>query len=383
MVPVLLGWHVYEQTGSAFLLGILGLSEVVPAILGALPAGVRVDHSEKKPLILKSYVGYLMVVLLLSWVTSAGIESSSSWMSSYRLWLIFLLVGCTGIIRAFLSPSFTAILAQLIPSEDLVKGASVNSMAWLLAAIFGPMLAGLLIGYFSMSESFIMVMSFVGGAFVLFNFIPIRETIMVPKTKRTWEGVKEGVHFVWNQKALLGAMGLDMIAVLFGGVVALLPVFAKDILEAGPQALGMLMSATYLGNFLSILYLTRFPLLGLQGKKLIYSVAGFGMCILVFALSENVILSILALFVSGLFDGVSVIIRGSIFQIMVPEHMRGRVSAVNSVFINSSNELGQFESGLAASAMGTVPSVLFGGTITLLVSLYAWLKLPSLRKMQY
>lgn len=383
MVPVLLGWYLYVETGSTLTLGLLGLSEVLPAILMALPAGVRVDHSAKKPLILKCFAAYVGVAGTLALLTSGDVADQLPWIASIKLWLIFIMVGVTGILRSYLSPAFSAILSRLIPSDMLVKGASINSMIWLLAAIIGPMLAGVLIGYVSMSAAFVFITALSAGAFFSFLMISTPEEVFLSTTKRTWEGVMEGVHFVWKQKALLGAMGLDMVAVLFGGVTALLPVFAKDILSMGPQTLGLLMSATYLGNFISILYLTRFPLRGGQGRKLIYSVVGFGACIIVFAFSRNVVLSIAALFVSGLFDGVSVIIRGSIFQIMVPDHMRGRVSSVNSVFINSSNELGQFESGMAASVLGTVPSVFFGGTVTLVVSLLAWLKLPSLRRMEY
>jgi predicted MFS family arabinose efflux permease len=174
-----------------------------------------------------------------------------------------------------------------------------------------------------------------------------------------------------------------MFAVLFGGAVALLPVFAKDILHVGPQGLGWLMAATYLGNFIAIAWLTLQPLKKNQGKTLLWMVAGFGLCILVFAVSKNFWLSFAALFVSGLFDGVSVIIRGTIVQLFVPDEMRGRVSAVNSMFINSSNELGQFESGVAASIMGTVPSVIFGGCMTLLVTIFTWIKAPGLRKFEY
>ena len=174
-----------------------------------------------------------------------------------------------------------------------------------------------------------------------------------------------------------------MFAVLFGGATALLPVFAKDILHVGPQGLGWLMAATYLGNFLAIAWLTWHPMKGKQGSVLLYVVAGFGLCILLFAISKNFWLSFAALFASGLFDGVSVIIRGTIVQLFVPDEMRGRVSSVNSIFINSSNELGQFESGVAATVMGTVPSVIFGGCMTLLVTVVTWIKAPTLRKFEY
>jgi MFS family permease len=174
-----------------------------------------------------------------------------------------------------------------------------------------------------------------------------------------------------------------MFAVLFGGAVALLPVFAMDILHVGPQELGWLVAASFLGNLVAIAGLTVRPMKNKQGKKLLWSVAGFGLCILVFAISKNFWLSFAALFASGLFDGVSVIIRGTIVQLFVPDEMRGRVSSVNSMFINSSNELGQFESGIAASVMGTVPSVIFGGCMTLLTTIITWIKAPVLRKLEY
>lgn len=381
MVPVLLGWYLYEISGSKLALGLLGLSEVIPAIFFALPAGVKVDSSAKKSLILKCIAAYIVVLLLMLWTTSSYFNFSLSVMLKQSL--IFILVGFTGWIRAYISPSFSAIIAQLVPSDALIKAASVNSMTWLLAAVIGPSVAGFMIGYLNISFAFILAISLQILAFGLFNRIGEMEITYSRGNTRTWQSVMEGLRFVYDKKALLGAMGLDMFAVLFGGVIALLPVFAKDILHIGPQAFGLLMAATYLGNFLAILYLTKYPLVGRQGFKLLYSVAGFGLCIIIFAVSKDFWLSFLALFVSGLFDGVSVIIRGTIFQILVPDHMRGRVSSVSSIFINSSNELGQFESGVAASLLGTVPSVIFGGCMTLLVAALAWIKIPALKKMEY
>ena len=220
------------------------------------------------------------------------------------------------------------------------------------------------------------------------HIISINKTKTVswqPGKTTTWEGVKEGLKFVFhkNQRALLSAISLDMFAVLFGGAVGILPVFAVDILQIGPEKLGWLYAATYLGNFIAIALLISRPLKNKQGKTLLYTVAGFGICILIFAISKNFWLSFAALFISGLFDGVSVIIRGTIVQLFVPDEMRGRVSSVNSIFVNSSNELGQFESGVAASVMGTVPSVIFGGCMTLLVTIVTWIKAPTLRKFEY
>jgi MFS family permease len=380
MIPVLLGWYLYNLTESKLVLGLVGLSEVIPAIGFALPAGVKVDTSDKRSLIIRLITSYIIVAGCLGILTSALLPTMGL---NVRIGLVFTLVALTGMIRAYISPSFSAFLAQLVSKDDLVRAASVNSMSWLLATIIGSVLAGLLVSFWSESMVFVFIIALLSIALIVFSFIAKKPVSYDANKAKTWESVKEGLDFVYHQKALLGAMSLDMFAVLFGGAIAMLPVFVKDILQAGPNAYGILLAATYSGNFISILYLTHYPLEGQQGRKLIYAVAGFGVCMIIFALSESFLLSFIALFVSGLFDGVSVIIRGTIFQIMVPDHMRGRVSSVNSIFINSSNELGQFESGIAATAMGTVPSVVFGGVMTICISLFAGWKVPSLKKLEY
>ncbi len=381
MTPVLLGWYLYELTGSKLSLGVLGLSEVVPAILFALPAGVKVDTSDKRKLILTCLSVYLGIMVIFSWLTSS--YSKEVFSSKNIEYLIYLLVVLTGWARAYYSPANSAIIAQLVKAEELVKAATTNSMSWLIAAVAGPLIAGGMIAIFDVSAAFIFVASLIAVAMFIFSFVTPKEITYNRGDTKTWESVKEGLDFVFNHKPLLGAMGLDMFAVLFGGAVAMLPVFAKDILHVGPQGFGILMAATYLGNFLAIFYLTRRPLVDRQGHYLIISVAGFGVCILIFALSQSFVLSFIALLVSGLFDGVSVIVRGTIFQLFVPNQMRGRVSSVNSIFINSSNELGQFESGVAASVFGTVPSVVFGGLMTILIATYANFKVPALKKLKY
>lgn len=380
MTPVLLGWRLYELTGSKLALGMLGLSEVIPAVLLALPAGVRVDRSNKHRLISVCIALYFFIMAGLALVTSPWLEAQAG--RAVVEWSIYGLVACTGAVRAFTGAAFNAFMAQLVPTESLVKAVSINSMVWLMAAVTGPALAGLLIGYSNITIAFIPVYTLVAVSFFLFQRIKPKP-VSWQGSGKTWEGMKEGLRFVWNQKALLGAMSLDMFAVLFGGAVALLPAFAQDILQVGPQGLGWLVAATYLGNFFAIAWFTAHPLKRRQGKVLLGVVAGFGLCILVFALSRNFWLSFAALLASGLFDGVSVIIRGTIVQLFVPDEMRGRVSAVNSIFINSSNELGQFESGVAAAALGLVPSVIFGGCMTLLVAGIIGWKAPGLRKFEY
>jgi MFS family permease len=379
MTPVLLGWKLYEITGSELSLGILGLSEVIPAVLLALPAGVKVDRSNKQRLITVCMSLYFILMIGLLFITSSSFTASKQ----VTQWVIYGLVFCTGVVRAYSSPAINAFLAQLVPQESLIRAVSINSMTWLIAAVTGPALAGLLLGYTNISVAFSITCIAIFIAVILFQLIKPKPISWQSGKISTWEGVKEGLRFVWHQKALLSAISLDMFAVLFGGAVALLPVFAKDILHTGPEGLGWLMAATYLGNFVAIFWLTQRPLKNKQGRTLLYTVAGFGVCILIFALSKNFWLSFASLFISGLFDGVSVIIRGTIVQLFVPDTMRGRVSAVNSIFVNSSNELGQFESGVAASIMGTVPSVIFGGCMTLLVTIVTWIKAPKLRKFEY
>lgn len=381
MTPVLLGWRLYQVTGSKLSLGFLGLSEVIPAILLALPAGVKVDKSDKRKLLSLCIGLYFLAMLALLLITSSWFERNAS--QNLVEWSIYGVVCATGAIRAFSGSAFNSFLAQLVPNSSLVRAISVNSMVWLVAATVGPVFAGLLMGYTNISIAFGLVCTLVAASFVLFSKISSKPISWQQGSSKTLEAVKEGLSFVFRQKALLGAMTLDMFAVLFGGAAALLPVFAVDILKVGPQGLGWLVASTYFGNFIAIAGLTWKPLKRKQGLTLLYMVGGFGVCVLLFAISKNFWLSFAALFISGLFDGVSVIIRGTIVQLFVPDEMRGRVSSVNSIFINSSNELGQFESGLAASMLGTVPSVIFGGCMTLLVVITTWIKAPTLRRFQY
>jgi MFS family permease len=201
--------------------------------------------------------------------------------------------------------------------------------------------------------------------------------------QRTWESVKEGIRFVFKTKELLAALSLDMFAVLFGGAVAMVPVYAQDILKIGPIGFGWLNAAIDIGAICVVVVLTISPMKHAQGKKLLLAVAGFGICIILFALSKWFVLSFFALLIAGMLDGISVVVRGTVMQLKTPDHMRGRVSSVSSMFINSSNELGQFESGLAARLMGVVPSVVFGGCMTLAVVIVTWFKAPTLRKFEY
>jgi hypothetical protein len=240
-----------------------------------------------------------------------------------------------------------------------------------------------MIAGFGIHSSLLLVVALVAIGYFFIQKISAKPPHPTVVDQRPLESVKEGLRFVFNSKEVLGALSLDLFAVLFGGAVAMVPVFARDILKVGPIGFGWLNAATDIGAIIIIVLITLFPVEQKQGKKLLLAVAGFGVCIIVFALSKIFWISFAALLMSGILDGFSMIVRGTIVQLKTPSHMRGRVMSVNSMFINSSNELGQFESGLAAKAMGVIPSVVFGGAMTILVVITTWFKAPKLKEMEY
>jgi predicted MFS family arabinose efflux permease len=254
---------------------------------------------------------------------------------------------------------------------------------WLTASVCGHATAGFLIAGVGNTGTLIVIASVMIAAFTVLIQLKQKPALNIRGQKNTWESVKEGLHFVFRTKELLGAMSLDLFAVLFGGAAAMIPVFARDILKVGPRGFGFLNSSSDFGSILIVILLTFFPIRRKQGRILFYAVAGFGLCIIVFGFSKLFWISFAALMVSGALDGVSVVTRGTIMQLKTPDHVRGRVLSVNSMFINSSNELGQFESGVAAKLLGVIPSVVFGGVMTILVTAITWFKAPSLRKMEY
>jgi MFS family permease len=380
MVFTIMGYLVYKISGSKVQLGLIGLSEVIPAIALALYAGIIVDKANKLKLILQCEIGYLILSILLVvyvWLYQISYINGQQLIVGFY---IAMFIG--GIIRAFNGPAQNAIIGQLVPKHLLVIASTMSSIVWLSAAVTGPLLAGVLLYYFSFTVVFVAIAIIVLIALLLksqINAMPI----LVKKEVKNWDAIKEGIKFVWNTKIILGALSLDLFAVLFGGAIALLPVFATDILHVNTVALGWLNAAEYIGSAIIMFLFLVIPMVKNQGRKLFIAVAGFGVCTILFALSTNFYVSFFALIAIGLFDGVSVVIRGNITQLYTPDAMRGRVSSVNSMFINSSNEIGQFESGLAAALMGTVNSVVFGGCVTLLVVVIVWFKAKSLRELQY
>lgn len=381
MLATMLGWWIYNLTNDPLAIGLIGLSEIIPAISLALYAGHVIDISEKRRMLLKGVGLYVVAVLILLTLSThyAPTYLSNHWIAV----CIYITIFGTGIVRAFTGPVFNVMLASVVPREALPGATTVNQGTYLLGSVSGHAAGGFLIALLGNTGTLSVIAGMLVAALVCIFRLSPKPPANVKGEKRTWDSVKEGLNFVFKTKELLGAVSLDMFAVLFGGAVAMVPVYARDILKAGPEGFGMLNAAADIGAMCSVLLLTLFPLRKQQGKRLLIAVAGFGICIIVFGISKLYWISFSVLLLSGMLDGISVVIRGTITQLKTPDNMRGRVMSVNSMFINSSNELGQFESGLTARLMGVVPSVMFGGCMTLLVVIITWFKAPALRKMEY
>jgi len=381
MMGTLVGWWIYELTNEPFAIGLIGLSEVIPAVSLALYAGHVIDKSEKRKLILNGVALYWICAFALLFLAS---NLASNRFNNLQIAIgIYFVIFCTGIIRSFTGPSFGTLVGEIVPKNVLQNATTWSQGIWLSASVLGHATVGFFIAGFGNTGSLWIVIGMVSLGYFFISQITPKPPHALVGDKKTLESVKEGIRFVVQTKEVLGALSLDLFAVLFGGAVAMIPVFAKDILKVGPIGFGWLNAAADIGAIIIILLITLFPVHQQQGKKLLLAVAGFGVCIIVFALSTSFWISFTALVLSGILDGFSMIVRGTIVQLKTPNHMRGRVMSVNSMFINSSNELGQFESGMAARAMGVVPSVVFGGIMTLIVVATTWFKAPSLRKMEY
>ncbi len=380
MMATLVAWWMYELTHDAFNIGMIGLAEAIPAVGLSLYAGYIVDRSDKRKLLVQC-------VALFACCAAILLTTSTQWFhQSFRISItvifIYSVIFCTGIIRAFSGPTFSSIIASLVPRELLITASQLSSTSWLVASITGHAMAGFLIAWLHVTGTFIVIVSMIlAGLSFLYQLTS--KPPGITSEKKTLEAVGEGLKFVFKTKDVLAAISLDLFAVLFGGAVALVPVYAKDILHVGPIGFGWLNAATDIGSIIMVAWLTLSPMKRRQGIKLMVAVAGFGACIIVFGLSKWYWLSFTALLFSGVLDGVSVVVRGNIMQLKTPDELRGRVMSVNSMFINSSNEIGQFESGVTAKLMGAVSSVVFGGCMTILVVAITWFKAPSLKKLEY
>ncbi len=381
MMSTLVGWWVYNLTNAPIAIGIVGLSEFVPAVSFALYAGHVIDLSEKRKLLIRGVALYFLASLILLFLSTSF---TSSHIKNHQIAIcIFAVIFCTGIVRSFTGPVFNVILAQIVPKNTLQNATTWNQGAWLSASVTGHAMGGFLIALLGNTGTLMIIVLLIISAFAVLFQLKNRPALNERGEKKTWDSVKEGLRFVFKTKELLGAISLDLFAVLFGGAVAMVPVYARDILKVGSIGYGFLNGASDFGSIIIIIILTFFPIRHQQGKKLFLAVAGFGICIIIFGFSKIFFISFVTLMLSGILDGISVVTRGTIMQLKTPDNMRGRVMSVNSMFINSSNELGQFESGVAAKLLGVVPSVVFGGCMTLLVVGITWFKAPSLRKMEY
>ena len=381
MMSTLVGWWIYNLTNAPIAIGIVGLSEFIPAVSLALYAGHVIDISEKRKLMLTGVSLYALAALLLLLLSSpAGTNHLNPQVIAL---LIYLIIFGTGVIRSFTGPIFNVMLAQIVPKNKLQNAITWNTGGFLSASIIGHALGGFLIAGLGNTGTLTVVLILVVAALIVLTRLRKIKPLNERGGKKTWDSVKEGLQFVFRTKELLAAISLDLFAVLFGGAVALIPVYARDILKVGAEGFGLLNAASDIGSICIVILLTFFPPRRKQGLKLLIAVAGFGTCIIIFGISTLFWLSFIVLLISGLMDGISVVTRGTIMQLKTPDNMRGRVLSVNSMFINSSNELGQFESGIMARLLGVVPSVVFGGCMTLLVVGITWFKAPTLRKMEY
>lgn len=374
MLFVAVGWELYDRTGSAAVLGMVGVAQVVPLMLLVLPAGQLADRYDRKAILMAAEAALCVAALGLAWASAVQAEP----------WVYYLCLLLYGTGRTFQLPAKQAIMPNLVPPDALTNAVAWNSGGWQAADVLGPALGGWLIHWTGGATAV-----YLGAALTALVFLLLVSRIAVPARtaspdRVTWSGFLEGVRFVRNSPVLLGAMSLDLFAVLLGGVMALLPVFAKDILDVGPSGLGWLRAAQSFGAVaMSVLLAHQKPFAN-AGRTLLASVTAFGLAMIVFGLSTNFLLSMVALVAAGAFDAISVVIRLALAQIQTPDALRGRVSAVNTLFIGMSNELGEAESGFLAAAIGPVAAVVAGGVgvigVVGLVRI-AWPELRSMREL--
>ena len=375
IMAVVAGWHIYELTHDPLALGLIGLAEVIPYFSSALFAGHAVDHycSRRFFAILSSSVLCLGALALTAIAMGMVVGNTVLW--------IYAAITLTGFARAFISPSYNTLFAIIVPRATFARGASIGNSCFQVGSVVGPAIGGLLVGFASKAAAYALASLLCAGA----AFAILRLTIKEPPVKErtpVFKSIAEGLRFVWSNQIVLSAQMLDMFAVLFGGAIALLPAFVQDVYQVGPEGLGILRATPALGAILTGLWITRHPINLHAGRWLLSSVAGFGVCIIAFALSTSFWLSAIILMAAGAFDGVSVILRSTIMQLATPDEMRGRVSAINGIFIGSSNEIGAFESGVMARLMGLIPSVVFGGLMTLSVVGITANRAPKLRELE-
>ena len=376
IMAVVVGWHIYEITHNTLALGLIGLAEVIPYFCCALFAGHAVDH-----LYPRRIFGMLAATMLFANALTLT-ALSLGWIGGDASLWIYGSIAFTGIARAFIAPSYSTLFAIILPRDKYARASGVGSAVFQSGLVFGPAIGGLLVGFASKTAAYSLATLLCFGATIAMWSLSVKEPQTAVDSPPVFTSIREGLHFVFSSQIVLGALSLDMFAVLFGGAVSMLPAFIQDIYHYGPEGLGILRAAPAVGAIFTGLWLTRHPLNKHAGRWLMGAVAGFGFCIIGFGLSTYFWVSAGLLLFSGVCDGVSVVMRTTILQLATPDGMRGRVSAINGIFIGSSNELGAFESGLTARLMGLVPSVVYGGIMTILVVSATAKLAPKLRKLE-
>jgi MFS family permease len=378
MITTIVIYQVFHLA-STYMVGFAGLAEFVPAVIAALYAGHYIDKHNKKNILVISYAFYMLCGITLAVVSLPYFQFTNT----TKLTVILSVVFCTGIIRSFAGPAANSMIAAIVSREQLQKAISYNSSTWLISSIGGHAMGGLLIAIIGISGAYFITVALILTAGIFALQLYPKPPVSTLEKEPMFTSIKKGFSFVYNNKNLLGVISLDLFAVLFGGAVAFIPEVASTILHTGPIGYGFLNAAMDLGSLISVAFLVKYPMRQKQGLKMLLCVAGFGLCIIVFGLSKVYWLSFMALLVAGLFDAVSVVVRGTILQLFTPDELRGRVASINLIFINSSNELGQFESGVTSRMFGTLPAIIFGGAMSVLVVAGTWLKFPKLRKLEY
>ncbi len=375
IMAVVVGWHIYEITHDPLSLGLIGLAEVIPYFASALIAGHAVDHYYSRRLF-----GALAAILL--FINALILTALSiGWLNGQATFWIYGAIVFTGFARAFIAPSYNTLFAIIVPRKQFVKAASLGTTAFQAGLVMGPAIGGFLVGFASKTVAYGVSSILCLSAMIAMLLIKIDEPKNAEST-HLFNSIKQGLDFVFSNQVVLGAMSLDMFAILFGGAVAMLPAFINDIYRLGPESLGVLRAAPAVGAIVAGLWITHNPINLHAGRWLLGAVAGFGICIISFGLTKSYWIAATMLLLSGVCDGISVVLRQTIMQLATPDSMRGRVAAINGIFIGSSNELGAFESGTTARLMGLVPSVIFGGLMTLSVVGITSKFAPKLRRLE-
>lgn len=374
VMAIVVGWHIYELTHDTLALGLVGLAEVIPYFCCALFAGYAVDHYSRRMFGVLASLMLFLTALVLAAVSTGRLTGNPA------LW-IYCAIGFTGVARAFIGPTYSAMFALILSRGQYARASGIGSAVFQFGLVAGPALGGILVGWSGKTSAY----GFAAGLCLCAAVALLSLRVEEPPPAASapiFTSIGEGLRFVFSNQVILGAQSLDMFAVLFGGAVSMLPAFIHDVFHYGPEGLGILRAAPAVGAVITGILLARYPINLHAGRWLLGAVAGFGVCMIGFAISVNFWVAGLVLVLSGVCDGVSVVMRTTILQLATPDTMRGRVSAINGIFIGSSNELGAFESGIAARLMGLVPSVIFGGAMTLVVVAATAKLAPKLRRLE-